>query len=77
MSWIEWLLGVALFTIYIVCLFTVCAMTFQKGRVVLGIIGIFLPILWLIGAFLPAKPGSAYDIAESARYQSMMGRPTQ
>jgi hypothetical protein len=26
---------------------------------VLGIIGIFFPVLWIIGAFLPAKPGSS------------------
>jgi len=39
--------------IYLLCMFTVCLMTFQKGRVVLGIFGIFLPFLWLIGAVLP------------------------
>jgi len=69
MTGLEWILGVALITIYIVCLFTVCALTFQKGRTWLGIIGIFLPILWLIGAFLPAKPGSPFEIAQQARYR--------
>jgi hypothetical protein len=52
-----------LVTFYIMCLFTVCRLTFQKGRTLLGIIGIFTPFLWLIGAILPAKPGSRYDIA--------------
>jgi hypothetical protein len=27
---------------------------------VLGLIGIFIPIRWLIGAILPAKRGSSY-----------------
>ena len=69
MTGLEWIFAVALFTIYIVCLFTVCALTFQKGRTWLGIIGIFMPILWLIGAFLPAKPGSPFEIAQQARYR--------
>jgi hypothetical protein len=69
MSWLEWVLAAALFSIYIVCLFTVCSLTFSKGHTLLGIIGIFLPFLWLIGAVLPAKQGSRYAIAESLRYQ--------
>jgi hypothetical protein len=27
---------------------------------VLGLIGIFIPILWVLGAILPARPGSSY-----------------
>ena len=69
MSGLEWIFGVILVTIYIVCLFTVCAMTFQKGRTWLGIIGIFFPFLWLIGAILPPKAGSQYDIAQQTRYR--------
>jgi hypothetical protein len=30
-------------------------MTFRKGHWVLGIIGFFFPILWIIGAILPGK----------------------
>jgi len=63
-TWLEWALGFMLLSLYITCLFTVCSMTFQKGRTVLGIIGIFAPWLWLIGAFLPAKPGSRYALAQ-------------
>lgn len=62
MSWLEWTLGFILLSFYITCLFTVCIMTFQKGYTVLGIIGIFIPLLWLIGAFLPAKQGSKYSL---------------
>jgi hypothetical protein len=62
--------------IYFFLLFTVCLMTFQKGHVVLGILGIFVPFLWLIGAILPAKPGSRYQIAEAMRYQSSTGQMT-
>jgi hypothetical protein len=64
----AWLL---VFMFYISCLFTVCGLTFQKGYTVLGIVGIFLPFLWLIGAILPAKPGSRYEVAQqiTARQQ--------
>jgi hypothetical protein len=59
MSGLEWVLGFALAVLYIACVFTVCLITFRKGHMVLGILGIFLPILWLIGAVLPPKPGFA------------------
>jgi hypothetical protein len=72
MSWLEWLLAVVLFTLYIFCLFTVCSLTFSKGYTWLGIIGIFLPFLWLIGAILPAKQGSRYAIAEAMRYNQQV-----
>ena len=69
MTGLEWILGFILFSFYITCLFTVCLMTFQKGHIVLGIIGIFIPLLWPIGAFLPAKQGSRYDINQQIAYQ--------
>ncbi len=72
MDWWEWLLYVTLFSFYIMCLFTVCAMTFRKGHTILGIVGIFLPFLWLIGAVLPAKQGSRYDVAQQMTYQAQM-----
>jgi hypothetical protein len=59
-DFITWFFTFMFWTFYIFALFTVCMLTFQKGRIVLGIIGIFLPFLWLIGAILPAKPGSRY-----------------
>jgi hypothetical protein len=67
MNILEWALWFMFFTVYIVCLFTVCALTFRKGYVALGIIGIFLPFLWLIGAVLPAKAGSAHDLQQRAQ----------
>jgi hypothetical protein len=77
MSWVEWMLWFALFSIYITALFTVCALTFRKGYVVLGIIGIFVPLLWLIGAFLPAKRGSRYDVQQAMYYQQQMQEYTR
>lgn len=59
-----WVLSITLLSIYIGCVFTVCRLTFQKGHSVLGIIGIFFPILWLIGAVLPAKPGSQFALQQ-------------
>jgi uncharacterized membrane protein len=44
-GWGWGLLGI----IYLVLLFTVAIMTFRKGHWVLGIIGFFFPILWIIG----------------------------
>lgn len=70
MTFLEWTFSFIFIAIYIVCLFTVCMFTFQKGHTVLGIVGIFLPFLWLIGAILPAKDGSRYDLAQRAQYQS-------
>ena len=62
------------FILYIVLIFTMCVMTFQKGHILLGILGIILPFLWLIGAMLPAKPGSTYAVRESLRYQQQYNR---
>jgi hypothetical protein len=39
---------------------------------VLGIVGIFIPFLWLIGAILPAKPGSRYDVATRQMAQNQV-----
>ena len=72
MIWFTWTFGVLFFMLYIVCLFTVCTLTFRKGYVLLGIIGIFLPFLWLIGAILPAKRGSRYAIDEGVRMQAQI-----
>jgi hypothetical protein len=72
MDWWEWILWVALATFYLMCLFTVCRLTFQKGYTVLGIVGIFIPFLWLIGAILPAKQGSRFAIAQQSMYQAQL-----
>jgi hypothetical protein len=59
MSALEWILWTVLASVYLVALFTVCVLTFRKGYVVLGILGIFVPFLWLIGAVLPDKRRAA------------------
>ena len=64
MTGLEWILASTLGVIYLVCLFTVCALTFRKGHTALGIIGIVLPFLWLIGVVLPPRPGSSYELQE-------------
>ena len=70
MSVLDWIFTSFFIILYIFLLFTVCFLTFRKGYLALGIIGIFIPFLWLIGAILPAKPGSQYEIAERARMQA-------
>ena len=77
MEWFQWLAWVLLATFYIVCLFTVCGLTFSKGHTVLGIVGIFIPFLWLIGAILPAKPGSRFDIASRTAAQQQIQQYSQ
>jgi len=57
MTALEWVFTLVLFSIYLVAIVTVCALTFRKGYIVMGIAGIFFPILWLIGAVMrPAQP---------------------
>jgi hypothetical protein len=68
MTGLEWVLWSILAAFYVCCVFTVCMVTFQKGHTLLGILGIFVPLLWLVGAMLPSKSGSAYEIRERARY---------
>jgi hypothetical protein len=74
MSAMETFLWITLATLYIFALFTVALLTFQKGHIVLGIVGIFLPFLWLIGAILPAKEGSRYEVAQEMRYQQQIAK---
>ena len=53
MTFLEWSLSLILFVIYLVCIFTVAGVTFRKGHWILGILGIFFPVFWLIGVILP------------------------
>ncbi len=41
--------------IYVVLVLTLGILSFRKGHWVLGLIGFAFPILWLIGALLPAR----------------------
>jgi hypothetical protein len=52
-SFLEWLLSGILFVIYFTAVFTVAGVTFRNGHWILGVLGIFFPVLWLIGAALP------------------------
>ena len=58
MSGLDWIFTTTLGILYLALLFTVAIVTFRKGHWVLGLIGFFIPILWLIGAILPSRrPG--------------------
>ena len=57
-----WLLYSGLALLYLVLVFTVCMVCFRKGHTVLGVLGIFLPFLWLIGAAMAPVPGSSYSV---------------
>jgi hypothetical protein len=73
MSGLDWFFSLTLGIIYIALLFTVMVVTFRKGHWVLGLIGFFIPVLWLIGAILPSNAASSGYRAIS-RY-SRPGRP--
>jgi hypothetical protein len=73
----EAFLSFLLFTLYIGCLFTVCLLTFKKGHTLLGILGIFIPLLWLIGACLPAKQGSRAWVEEGMRREQYLQNMTR
>jgi len=73
----EMFLGMCLFALYLFFIFTVAVYTFRKGRIVLGILGIFFPILWLIGAVLQAKENSRYDIEQKMRYEQQIQQYTR
>jgi hypothetical protein len=47
--------GVLLGVIYFALLITLGIMTLRKGHWVMFIIGIIFPILWLVGAIMPAR----------------------
>ena len=47
--------GVLLGILYVVLLITLGIMTLRKGHWVMFLIGIIFPILWLIGAIIPAR----------------------
>ena len=77
MDSLSWALSTGLFIIYIIMIFTVAAYTYRKGHTILLILGIFFPVLWLVGAILPAKRGSRYDVEMGERYRRQMNEMTR
>jgi hypothetical protein len=73
----EWALSFCLVFLYIWLVFTVAVLTFRKGHTVLGCLGFFLPILWLIGAILPAKKGSRLWVDQGRQQQADMDQYTR
>ena len=53
MTFLEILLLSVLAVIYLTCVFTVATITFRNGHWILGILGIFFPVFWLIGVVIP------------------------
>ena len=48
-----WGIGIGAGLLYLVLLVTLGIMTLRKGHWVMFILGIFLPLFWLIGAGIP------------------------
>jgi hypothetical protein len=51
---VEFVIGGIL---YFILLVTLGIMTLRKGHWIMFIIGIFIPLFWIIGALIPAKEG--------------------
>jgi hypothetical protein len=54
-----WGIGGGLALLYIVLLVTLGVMTLRKGHWVMFILGLFLPLFWLIGAVIPPTAARA------------------
>ena len=56
-----WGIGGGLMILWIVLIITLGITTLRKGHWLLFILGIFLPLFWIIGAVIPPKaaPGPA------------------
>jgi hypothetical protein len=55
-----WGIGGGLAILWIVLMVTLGIMTLRKGHWVMFILGIFLPLFWIIGAVIPpTAPGRA------------------
>jgi hypothetical protein len=48
-------IGGGLAILYVVLLVTLGILTIRKGHWVMFIVGIFLPLFWIIGALMPPK----------------------
>ena len=51
----DWFLGIGLGVLYLVLIITLAITSFRKGHWVLGLVGFFLPVFWIVGAILPSK----------------------
>ncbi len=64
------MLYVGLGIIYLFLLVFLGVKTIRNGRWVLFILGLFVPLLWIIGGILPPKGMSRVDEAYAQREQS-------
>jgi len=62
MTFLEITLMAILGAIYLVCLFTVVGVTFRNGHWILGVLGFFFPIFWLIGVILPPTVTAVLEV---------------
>ena len=62
---------------YISCLFTVCVLDLPQGAHRVRHRGLLLPDPLAIGAFIPAKQGSRFDVEQQMIYQRQMAEYTR
>jgi hypothetical protein len=58
-------LWILLGVLYIVLLVSLGLTTLRKGHIALFIVGIFFPLLWIIGALMAPTPGAAAAAARA------------
>jgi hypothetical protein len=54
-----WGIGIGGGILYLVLLATLCIMTIRSGHGWMFFFGIFLPLFWLVGAFMQPRPAAA------------------
>jgi len=67
-----WLLGLSI-ALFVVAL-AFATVTGAKGRWPWFVVGFFLPIAWVIGAFLPARPDSPWEQRQRRRAELRLRR---
>jgi hypothetical protein len=51
----KWAMGWLIGAIYVVLLITLGVISIRKGHWIMFILGLFVPLFWLIGALLPSR----------------------
>jgi hypothetical protein len=58
-----WVYGGLAAFLYIALIITLGMTTLRKGHWVMFIVGIFLPVFWIIGAVMPPTPAASRQMA--------------
>lgn len=74
MTVLEATLLTILAVLYIAMLIFLGVSTLRNGRVLFFVLGIFLPLFWIVGAILPPSPTASDIAAEQAERDRLYAR---